>query len=222
MTTTIHTIERPPQQADTRQAPLLVMLHGYGSNEHDLMGLAPYLDPRLHIISTRALLNLGMGFAWYHLYGVPGNLIADGASKAHSLEVLTKFLADLPGRVGADPERVYLFGFSQGAVMSLSLALTAPQLVSGVIACSGPVDEAIMPGVQPDALTHLDILLQHGVQDDLLPIDLGRRTSAYLETLPVRLTYREYPVGHGIHPQGLMLAQQWLAERLDQPPAAAE
>jgi phospholipase/carboxylesterase len=211
---TIHTIERPPKKP-TDTPPLLVMLHGYGSDEHDLMGLSSYLDDRFHIVSARAILDLGMGYAWYHLYGVPGNLIADHASREHSLEVLSKFLPDLPGRVGADPQRVYLFGFSQGAVMALSLALTMPQHVAGVVACSGYLDEMVMPNVQPDTLTNLDVLLMHGTLDDLLPVDLGRQTNAALEKLPLRLTYREFPIGHGIHPHGLMLAQHWLAERIE-------
>jgi phospholipase/carboxylesterase len=211
----IYTIERPAEQQDG-PPPLLLLLHGYGSNEHDLMGLAPYVSPRFHIVSARALYDIGMGFAWYHLYGVPGHLIDDNASRDHSLEVLTKFVASLPERVGSDPQRVYLFGFSQGAVMSMALALTAPHLVAGVVGVSGYIKEATMQRVQPDALSHLDMLVQHGTHDDLLPVDLGRQAQAYLETLPLRLTYTEYPIGHGIHPQGVLQIQRWLDERLNQ------
>lgn len=212
----IYTIERPVQQPGGHKPPLLVMLHGFGSNEHDLMGLAPYLDKRLHIVSTRAIYDIGMGYAWYYLYGTPGNLRADDASRAQSLEVLTKFVADLPSRLPADPQRVYLMGFSQGAVMSLDIALTAPQLVAGVVAISGYLDEQVVPRVQPQALSNLPLLVMHGTYDDLLPVTLGRRVKSYLETLPVRLTYQEYPIAHSIHPQGLMLMQQWLHERLSE------
>jgi phospholipase/carboxylesterase len=219
MSTKITTIERPPQQAAADELPpLLLLLHGYGSNEHDLMGLAPYMDARCHIVSARAIYDIGMGYAWYHLYGVPGNLRADDASRAHSLEVLTRFLTTLPERLNVNDRRVYLLGFSQGAVMSLALALTAPQLVTGVLAISGYLDQDILARVQPEELSHLDVLLMHGTYDDLLPVELGRHTNAYLETLPIRLTYREYPIAHSIHPNGLLLAQQWLKERLDQPP----
>jgi phospholipase/carboxylesterase len=215
----IYTVERRPQ---TQQAtpPLLLLLHGFGSNEQDLMGLAPFLDQRFHIVSARAIFDVGMGYAWYYLYGVPGNLQADAETRAHSLTVLTKFLADLPGRLGADPQRVYLLGFSQGAVMSLSLALTAPHLVAGVVAVSGYLDDSIVPQVQPDTLHHLHVLQQHGTYDDVLPVALGRTARAYLENLPIALNYQEYPIAHSIHPQGMMVIQQWLSERLDQPPAA--
>lgn len=211
----IHTIERPPQQGTSQaKPPVLLMLHGFGSNEHDLMGMAPYLDKRLHIVSARAIYDIGMGYAWYYLYGTPGNLRADDLSRAHSLEILTKFVTNLPDRINVDAERVYLMGFSQGAVMSLALALTAPHLVAGVIAISGYLDEEVVTRVKPETLSNLPILVMHGTYDDLLPVTLGRRVKAYLETLPVRLSYQEYPIAHSIHPQGLMLLQQWLTERL--------
>lgn len=213
--TTIHTIERRPQVQQDGPPPLLLMLHGYGSNEHDLMGIAPYLDQRLHIVSARAIFDVGFGYGWYHLYGVPGHLISDDATRAMSLDTLTKFLGDLPGRVGADPAQVYLFGFSQGAVMSIDLALTVPHLVAGAIVASGYLDEMILPKVQPEALSDLDVLLMHGTEDDLIPVEWGRRLQAYLETTPVRLTYQEYPVGHGIHPDALTLIARWLTTQID-------
>ncbi len=218
--TEIYTIERPPQVHQDTLPPLLLLLHGFGSNEHDLMGLAPYLDKRLHIVSARAIFDVGMGYAWYYLYGVPGNLTADDATRARSLEVLTAYIRDLPARVGADPRQLYLLGFSQGAVMSLNLALTVPQAIAGVIAISGYLDEAVLPQVQPDTLTDLDVLVMHGTLDDIIPIAGGRGVKAYLETTPVRLTYHEYPIGHSIHPDGLHVIAQWLSTHIDRRAAA--
>lgn len=214
--TNIHTIERHPQVQQDGPPPLLLMLHGYGSNEHDLMGIAPYLDKRLHIVSARAIFDVGFGYGWYHLYGVPGNLISDDATRAKSLEVLTKFVGDLPSRIGADPTQVYLFGFSQGAVMSLDLGLTIPHLVNGMIVASGYLDKMVVPQVKPETLGDLDVLLMHGIEDDLIPVEWGRTVKDYFETTPARLTYREYPVGHGIHPDALNLIAQWLTNLIDQ------
>ncbi len=213
--TEIYTIERPPQEPQDTPPPLLLLLHGFGSNEHDLMGLAPYLDKRLHIVSARAIFDVGIGYAWYYLYGVPGNLIADDATCARSLEVLTEFIRDLPARVGADPHQFYLLGFSQGAVMSLNLALTVPWSIAGVVAISGYLDEAVLPRVHPEALADLPVLVMHGSQDDLIPIEAGRGVKAFLETTPVRLTYHEYPIGHSIHPDGLLVIAQWLSSHID-------
>lgn len=213
--TEVYTIERPPQVQQHTPPPLLLLLHGFGSNEHDLMGLAPYLDKRLHIVSARAIFDVGFGYGWYYLYGVPGNLTADDATRARSLDVLTEFISDLPARVGADPRQFYLLGFSQGSVMSLNLALTVPQSIAGVVAISGYLDEAVLPRVQPETLTDLDVVVMHGTQDDIIPIEGGRGVKAYLETTPVRLTYHEYTIGHSIHPDGLQVIAQWLSTQID-------
>jgi phospholipase/carboxylesterase len=212
----IRTIERRPQHADgNTKPPLLVLLHGYGSNEHDLMGLAPYLDPRFHIISVRAILELGPGaYAWYHLYGTLGNLIPDEATRAQSLEVVTKLMAELPEQAGADPEQVYLFGFSQGAVMSTSVMLTAPHLISGVAAFSGYLDDKIVPQIVPDQVQGKPLLMTHGTADEVISVSAARKSREVLETLPIDFTYEEYPTGHNIHPNALLLAQEWFKARL--------
>lgn len=220
MATRIVTIERRPRVQSAEPPPLLLMLHGFGSNEHDLMGLSPYIDPRLHIVSARGIYDLEYGaYAWFHLYGTPGNLRADAASSAHGLEVVTKFVATLPERLGADPRRVYLLGFSQGAILSMALAITAPHLVAGIIAISGYLDDAMLAQARPETLADLDVLLLHGVDDDVIPVTGSRRARDYFQTTPARLTYREYPIGHSIHPHAITLIQQWFDERLGAPPA---
>jgi phospholipase/carboxylesterase len=210
----IYAITRPPEAPQAEPPPLLLLLHGFGSNEHDLMGLAPYLDERLHIVSARAIYDIGFGYAWYYLYGVPGNLQHDHASRAQSLKVLTEFVGDLPSHVGADARRVYLLGFSQGAVMGMNVALTAPHLVAGVVAISGYLDDQILQDVQADALDGLDVLVMHGSLDDLIPVSGSRALRDYLTPLPVRLTYHEYPIGHSIHPDALDVIQGWFRERV--------
>ncbi len=210
----IYAIAQPPR-IPTAEPPLLVLLHGFGSNEHDLMGLAPHLDGRLHIVSARAINDIGFGYAWYYLYGVPGNLQHDDASRTRSLEVLTEFIGNLPSKIGLATKQIYLLGFSQGAVMSLNVALTVPHLVRGVIAISGYLDEQVVPRIQPEMLSDLDILVMHGTMDDLIPVSKGRQIRDYLKNTSVRLDYQEYPVGHGIHPDALRVIQQWLANQID-------
>lgn len=215
LATRIHTIERKPQATPAVPPPLLLLLHGYGSNEHDLMGLAPYLDPRFYIVSARAIYDLGFGgYAWYHLYGMPGSLRADAESRDHALDILTKFVTDLPTRIGADPRRVYILGFSQGAIMSLGLALNSPKLVAGIIPCSGYIDPAWLPTVRPEQLAGLNVLLVHGTDDDVIPVEGSRRARDFLATTPAHTAYHEYPIGHGIHPLALPVIQHWLDERL--------
>ncbi|MBX0327200.1 dienelactone hydrolase family protein [Oscillochloris sp. ZM17-4] len=212
--TTIHTIERRPRAASAGPPPLLIMLHGYGSNERDLFDLGEYLDPRLHIVSARGVLNLGFGFAWYHLGGAPGNLVPDPETRARARDLLAKFVADLPGRLGTDPWHTYLLGFSQGAVMSLALAAHEPARLAGVIPLSGYLDPDSLDAPLPAAIADLPILQIHGTEDEVIPIAAARRTRDALAPLARRHTYQEYPVGHTISMDGLMLVRDWLAERL--------
>ncbi|NTV65615.1 MAG: phospholipase [Oscillochloris sp.] len=211
---TIHTIERKPRAASAGPSPLLIMLHGYGSNEHDLFDLGDYLDPRLHIVSARGVLNLGFGFAWYHLGGTPGNLLPDPASRAQARTLLAKFVANLPGRLGTDPQRTYLLGFSQGAIMSLALAALTPSLFAGIIPLSGYLDPETLDGPLPAGIADLPILQLHGTQDEVIPVAAARQTRDLLAPVARQLTYQEYPVGHTISMDGLQFIQRWLAERL--------
>lgn len=212
--TTIHTIERKPRVASERP-PLLLLLHGYGASEHDLFDLADYVDPRMHVVSARAVLALPWGgYAWYHLGGAPGNLVPDPPSRAHALDLVQKFVAALPGRVGTDPERTFLFGFSQGAIISLGLAMRAPELMGGVIAASGYLDPDLVSGPPSARFDGLPILQLHGTYDDVIPVSAAHYTRDRLAATAARHSYHEYPVGHGIHPDGLRVIQDWIAERL--------
>lgn len=214
MSTTIKTIERRPRTHNPGTAPLLLLLHGYGASEHDLFDLADYLDPRLHIVSARAPLSLPWGgFAWYHLGGAPGNLQPDPTSRARAIDVLEHFVTDLPARLGTDPQRTFLLGFSQGSILSLALAMRRPDLMAGVIALSGYLDLALLPTPRP-ALNGLPIIQIHGTADEVIPVTAAHQTRDFLQTTDATHQYHEHSIGHGIHPEGLALIQTWLTERL--------
>ncbi|NTU83723.1 MAG: phospholipase [Chloroflexales bacterium] len=214
--TSIHTIERKPRQA-TEQPPLLLLLHGYGASEHDLFDLADYVDDRFYVVSARAPLALPWGgFAWYHLGGAPGRLVPDAASRAQAVDLIERFVPTLAGRLGTDPGRTYVLGFSQGAILGLALALRQPTALAGLIASSGYMDPELMPDELPAALADLPILQFHGTYDDVIPVAAAHMTRDLMAQLPVRHTYHEHPIGHGIHPDGLRAIQTWLAERLDE------
>jgi phospholipase/carboxylesterase len=215
--TNIRTIERKPRQGGG-PAPLLLLLHGYGASEHDLFDFADYVDPRFHVVSARAPLALPWGgYAWYQLGGAPGRLVPDAATRASGLDLIERFVPSLPGRLGTDPGRTYVLGFSQGAIMGLALALRRPEALAGLIPVSGYMDPELMPEVLPEALAGLPILQLHGTYDEVIPVAAAHMTRDLLAGLPVRHSYREYPVGHGIHPDGLQAIKEWLDERLDEP-----
>src|SRR3954454_9778885 len=113
--------------------PGLLLLHGRGADEEDLMGLVGALGPRLVGGRARGPFRWGAGFAWY---GTEGE---EAETMQASLEELRSFVDDLPAAYGIDPNRLYAMGFSQGAVMGAALALTVPEQVRGVVMHSGYV-----------------------------------------------------------------------------------
>ena len=212
----VHLVRAPTRPVGGR-APLLLLLHGVGSNEQDLFGLAPYLDERLVVVSARAPITLGPGaFGWFPVEFTPQGPIHDPIAAERSRELLVRFVDELVAAYRADPARAYVGGFSQGAIMSLAVGLTRPEVVAGVLAMSGRLPPESLAARAPDeALRGLPILLQHGLYDQVLPIQYGHAARTALESLPVELTYREYPIEHEVSQQSLADAAAWVRERLD-------
>jgi len=210
-----HLVRKPMSEAGT--PPLLLLLHGVGSNEHDLFELAPFLDKRLLIISVRAPNTLGPGsYAWFEVGFTPQGPVINPEQAEASRETLITFLQEAITAYGADPKQVYLMGFSQGAIMSASVALTQPELVAGAVLMSG----RILPEIQPSIASHKELngfpfLVVHGTADMVLPISYGRASRELLSSLPVDLTYHEYAMGHEVSQASLSDVTAWLTEQLD-------
>jgi phospholipase/carboxylesterase len=202
----------------------LILLHGVGSNEADLFALAPMLDPRPVILSLRAPFTWAPGsYAWFEVQLDPVAPMINADQAEQSRRRLAEFLPLAVERYRADPGRVFVMGFSQGAIMSLALTLTRPELLAGVVVVSGRslpelfTEEGPLAGqlAPAEALRGFPILLLHGTQDEVLPIHLGRATQQHLASLPVELTYHELPMGHTISAEALGIVQGWLAFQLD-------
>jgi phospholipase/carboxylesterase len=197
--------------------PLLLLLHGVGSNEEDLFALAPYLDGRFMVVSARAPIALDYGgYGWFRIEFTPRRMVADVEQAKQSLRLLRGFVDDLVGAYDADARSVYLMGFSQGAMMSFALTLTRPEKVAGVVAMSGRLPRQMLE-LEPDrdAMTGKPILVTHGLYDPILPVENGRAARDYLAGLPVDLTYREYPMQHEVSAKSLRDVAGWLTQRLD-------
>jgi phospholipase/carboxylesterase len=200
--------------------PLLVLLHGVGSNEYDLFGLASYLDPRLVIVSARGPLTHAQsgGAAWYPVTFTPEGITADESVASDSRDKILQFVGEAAEAYGADPRRIYLGGFSQGAIMSLYLTLTHPEAIAGTVLMSGRLmPRAWEERVSEDRLRGFPLLAVHGLYDQVLPIASGREIRDKLSPLPVDFTYHEYPMGHEVSGESLAQVTAWLSARLDTP-----
>jgi phospholipase/carboxylesterase len=198
--------------------PLLLLLHGIGADEDDLLPLAPHLDPRFLVISARAPFEAEpMGHRWYAIDWTTAPPRGDPAEMAASRDLLARFVVEATAGHGADPARVFLLGFSQGAIMSLALLLARPDLVRGVVAHSGRISRIPGPQPSPEALAHAEVLLLHGAEDAVVPAAEGRAAyEALRPVLGVRVTHRAFEgLGHGISQESLAGAARWLTARLD-------
>jgi phospholipase/carboxylesterase len=210
-----------PRQAapDGQKPPLLLLLHGVGANERDLFSLAPQLDPRPLILSLRAPLTRGPNsYAWFTVAFLPTGYKIAPEQLNDSRSRVIAFIRAAVSRYDADPERVYLLGFSQGAIMSLSVALTEPELLAGVIALSGRIPPEVEPEiVAPERTAGLPVFLAHGRQDSVIPYQWAERARPILERQRAALEYHAYDMGHQIGTQTLADLTAWLSARLDSP-----
>jgi len=192
----------------------LVLLHGRGTNEFDLLPLLDALDPerRLVGVTPRAPLELTPGgFHWYisRAVGYP-----DHDTFHSTYETLTAFLDSLPEALGVPGTRTVLGGFSQGTAMSYAAGLGAGRPApAGILALSGFMP--IVDGFELD-LTGREgypVAIGHGIHDPVISVEFGREARSRLEAAGADVLYREAPLMHGIDPSFIPMLQDWLTDR---------
>ena len=195
-------------------APLLLLLHGYGSNEQDLLGLAPYLDARLMCVSARApyVLDFG-GFAWFNIDMRPEGIGFDFDEARQSLQQVFALVEALAAEY--QPSRLFVGGFSQGASMALAVALQQPDRFAGALALSGLYGEALMPEDR-ETVRGFKVFVSHGLQDTVIPIAQARSSKELLDPLGLDMVYNEYEMPHAIDRTCLEDIAVWLRTRLDE------
>ncbi len=207
-------IQEPKIKLDKN--PLLLLLHGYGSNEADLFSFASELPEEYFIISARAPYDMQYGsYAWYSInFDADENKFSDHEQAKVSRDLIARFIDELIEAYPIDANQISLIGFSQGAILSYAVALSYPEKVQKVVAMSGYLNqEIIAEDYLKNDFTKLKIFASHGTVDQVIPIDWARKTPAIVEKLGIQLTYKEYPIGHGVAPQNFYDFKNWLQEK---------
>jgi phospholipase/carboxylesterase len=215
MTSSLVFQERP---AAADAAGLLVLHHGRGADEHDLLGLADVLDPerRLHVVTPGGPLTIP-GWPGKHWYMVPrvGYPDPDTFFAAHAK--LAAFHDELWERTGLTPAQTVFGGFSMGSVMSYALGLDpARPTPAGILAFSGfvPTVEGWTPDVAGRAAAGLRAFIAHGRLDQVMDIAFAHQARDLLAAGGVEVEYHESDAAHHIDPQHLPAAVSWLAQTL--------
>jgi thioredoxin 1 len=216
----IHNIVGPPTAER-----VLLLVHGYGADERDLGGVLPYLDPEGHFLTVlpRGPVAAPPGFAWFDIGSVQPGHVTDATFLAAVDE-----LDDLLDAVCAEHDRArsdaVVGGFSQGGALALALALRRSDRAhpAGVLAFSAYLPDVEGVELDWDAGHSIPVLVQHGTDDPMIPVDVGGRALAQdLMAHGVPTTYAEFPMGHSVAVAGLEDARAWLdAVRAGETPSA--
>lgn len=209
-----HLIQKPTVKSDGKP-PLLLLLHGYGSNAEDLFSFAPELPEHYFVISAQAPVAMQpYGNAWYHIH-IDGDGVksSDNKGAVVARDGIAQFIDEAVKAYDLDPYNVTLVGFSQGTILSYAVALTYPEKVKNVVGLSGYINEEIIDLKSNAAYAHLNIYNSHGNVDQVIPIDAARKTPGFLANVGIESTLSEFPVGHGVHPQNFYEFKEWLLSR---------
>ena len=195
--------------------PLLILLHGYGSNEQDLFSFAEELPDEFLIISAQAPNTLGAGsYAWYAInFDDVNGKFSDLKQAKESIDKIAIFIDEIKEKYNTASDKTFLLGFSQGAILSYSLSFFYPNKVQHVIALSGYINTELLPASIPKEIK-TDYYCSHGSVDQVLPIEWARKSKPFLDNLDFKNVYSEYPVGHGVAPQNFYSFKTWIEERL--------
>ena len=199
------------------QAPAIILLHGRGATEEDLLPLAQQMPGDMHILSFRGPISLGPGYTWYELDLSGGGLHAsqpDMADFNESLTILGQSIDQAVDVHNLDPERIGLLGFSQGAILSMSAMVERPTTYAWVVALHGYLPETYDTGdISPASDT--PVFIGAGEGDQIIPVTRAEQAATRLTDAGLDVTFRSYNIGHGTSPAEVTDVREWLLAHAD-------
>ncbi|RXP52315.1 phospholipase [Lutibacter sp. HS1-25] len=196
---------------------LLILLHGYGSNEEDLFSFANELPSDLLIVSARAVQELGYGsYSWYTInFNSTQGKFSDIPEAIKARDIIYKFITEVQEKYHISPEKTFLLGFSQGTILSYAVALNYPKTIQKVIALSGYINAELLPeNLEKSDYKLLDFFISHGSVDQVIPVEWANKAPEFLNQLNIKNSYQEYLVGHGVAPKNFFDFKKWIEDRM--------
>jgi len=197
---------------DTNDQPLVIFLHGYGSNEQDLFGIKDELPANYTYLSVQAPVTLEPGsYQWFRKKG-EGPYNGETDDLKSSGQLLLTFIAQAAKKYHTEANKVYLVGFSQGAIMSYEVGLRHPEAVRGIAALSGRILPVLKSELKPDEKRQsLAIFIGHGTVDKRLPLKDGTDADSLLQSLSLKPQFHAYEgLGHSISADEIQDLNAWL------------
>jgi len=190
-----YSVSLPPNLEEEKKYPVIYAMHGMGSNEKDIMSLIEELNDDFIIIGIRGPLTMNSGFAYFTIksFGNPHIDVFD-----EIVEKLELFIDNLPRKYPIDLSRQFLLGFSQGAILSMTLALKIGNKIKGIVALSGYIPNHVKESYKIKSVHDISIFIAHGEFDPIFPLDIGKENYEFFESRNQLLNFNLYPVGHEI------------------------
>ncbi|ARB31180.1 phospholipase [Pseudomonas tolaasii] len=204
-------------QGDARNQPLVIFLHGFGSNEDDLFGIKDELPSTWTYLSARAPMPVDSnGYRWFARKAGDGDYDGETADLQRSAKLIEAFVTQATAKYHTRPDRVFLVGFSQGAIMSYEVGLRQPALVRGIAALSGSVLPVLKAELKPKAgLDKLAIFIGHGTLDQALPYASATRANEVLTGLGLKPEFHGYMgMPHTVSEAEIQDLKAWLEKSL--------
>ena len=214
MALSLHYLIREPK-VKLEKNPLLLLLHGYGSNEADLFSFASELPDHYFVVSARAPFDMQYGsYAWYSIdFDADENKFSNIGQAKTSRDLIAQFIDELIEKYPIKTNDVSLIGFSQGCILSYAIGLSYPEKVNKIIAMSGYFNEKIaIDNFEENNLSNLKIFATHGTVDQVVPVIWARKAQPTLSKLGVNIEYKEYPMGHTISQNCFVDVLDWLGK----------
>lgn len=199
-------------QAKIAHPPVVILLHGFGSNEADLFGLKGIFPKDFLVISARAPITVQDGaYQWYRNENINGKPDGNQADLDKARLKIVQLLQYVRQKYHTDASRTFLGGFSQGAIMSYEVALTHPGLLKGILVFSGRILPSLRPIAQWKNQDKLNIFIGHGDADDRIPSAAAVDADQYLKDHKITASFHTYPgMAHSISDAELQDVQDWL------------
>ncbi len=202
----LHFLVREPQTI-TSKTPLLILLHGYGSNEQDLFSFVPTLPEDWLVVSFRAPFSTNYGgYSWFDIDLMNTDNRIDVQQAQESESAILENILKITNHYGLTHNETHLCGFSQGGILSYALALQNPELFSKVACMSCYPEEKMLTNMAKNKkkLEQLRFFISHGSDDAVIPMEWGRKAADMLYELGCYFSFREYMSGHGVNQKNYM------------------
>lgn len=211
----IYKVNLPAKKSD--KTPVMIMLHGYGSNEADLFDISKSLDERFITFSLRGPFAIPVeGYSWFSLDFLPQKQFKYNYKELkESKSKIFSFISNACKAYKLDSTQIFIMGYSQGAIMSYDLAFSKPEKIKGVIALSGYIlPESKQLKTDAGKLMNVNFFIGHGDMDQVVDYKAAEEANKYLTEKKLKVEFKTYQMPHAINGKELNDIKAWLKKNL--------